>query len=93
MFDCIVVVTTQEKAELVTDQVPDLVGVMSLNEEGELAEVRQPLSNKANTDPGTVFDCMRQAEFLRGRQGRVRGCSQCSQFSALPGGQEVILPD
>lgn len=63
VFDRIVVVTTQEKAELVRDRVSDLVGVMSLDWEGELAEIRKPSSNKANTDPGTVFDCMRQGEF------------------------------
>ena len=63
VFDLIVVVTTQDKAELVKDRVPDLVGVMSLDENGELIEFRKPSSNKANTDPVTVFDCMRQAEF------------------------------
>jgi len=63
VFDHIIVVTTQEKAPLIIDQVPDLVGVTILKEDGNLVEYRKPSSNKENTDPGTVFDCMRQAEF------------------------------
>ena len=63
VFDYIVVVTTQEKAELVGDQVPESVGVMSLTGQRKLDVWREPSSNKENVDPGTVFDCMRQAEF------------------------------
>ena len=63
VFDRIVVVTTEERAELVIDRFDDLIGVMSLDAEGELAVVKKAPSNKANTDPAAVFDCMRQSEF------------------------------
>lgn len=63
VFDLIVIVTTQEKAEPVSDRIPESVGIMSLGEQGELNVLREPSSNKANTDPGKVFDCMRKAEF------------------------------
>lgn len=63
VFDRIIVVTTEEKANLVIDLVDDLIGVMSLDEEGELVVVKKARSNKANTDPAAVFDCMRQPEF------------------------------
>ena len=63
VFDRIIVVTTEEKANLVIDLVDDLIGVMSLSAEGKLVEVKKASSNKSNTDPASVFDCMRQREF------------------------------
>ena len=63
VFDRMVVVTTTERANFVVDRVPDIVGVMSLDEKGELAVVKEASSNKANTDPSAVFDCMRKSEF------------------------------
>lgn len=63
VFDRIFLVTTEEKANLVKNQVDDVVGVMYLNDEGEFEEVKPPLSNKLNTDPTTIFNCMRQSEF------------------------------
>ena len=63
VFDRIVVVTTKNRSNLVIDRVDDTIGIMSLDARGELAEVRKAESNKSNTDPETVFDCMRQSEF------------------------------
>ena len=63
VFDRIVVVTTKDRAALLTERVGDPVGVMSLSTAGELAVVKACSSNKANTDPAVVFDCMRQPEF------------------------------
>ncbi len=63
VFDHIIVVTTKEKANRVIDLVDDLIGVMSLDAEGELVVVKKSSSNKANTDTAAVFDCMRQPEF------------------------------
>ena len=63
VFDNIVVVTTQKRASFVKARIDDPVGVMSLDDAGELAVVKEPSSNKANTDPAAVFDCMRQPEF------------------------------
>ena len=43
--------------------VDPLVGVMVLDDNGKLDEIREAQSNKDNTNPATIFDCMRQAEF------------------------------
>ena len=63
VFDQIFVVTTEEKSNLVIDRVDDIIGVMSLDANGELVVARKALSNKSHTDPGAVFNCMRQPEF------------------------------
>ena len=63
VFDHIVVVTTPKRAPLVTARIDGIVGVMSLDASGKLAVVKKSSSNKANTDPAAVFDCMRQSEF------------------------------
>ena len=63
VFDRIVIVTTAEKTKEVLDRVDPLVGIMVLDDNGQLNEIREAQSNKANTDPATIFDCMRQAEF------------------------------
>ena len=63
VFDRIYVVTTSEKARALLKKVDPVVGVMVLDDHGELVKERGAASNKSNTDPGTIFDCMRQAEF------------------------------
>ena len=63
VFDRIFLVTTAEKANLMKDQLDGVIGVMCINDQGELEEVKPPISNKSNTDPKTIFNCMRQSEF------------------------------
>ena len=63
VFDRIFIVTTAEKTKAVLGKVDPLVGVMVLGDDGKLDEIREAQSNKANTDPAIIFDCMRQAEF------------------------------
>ena len=63
VFDRIVVVTDEAKVEPVIDQVDHLIGIMCLDAGGELSVVRDPISNKSNTEPASVFDCMRQSEY------------------------------
>lgn len=63
VFDRIFVVTTDEKAQSVERKVDSPIGVMSLGYDGHLSVVREAQSNKANADPGNIFDCMRRAEF------------------------------
>lgn len=63
VFDHIYVVTAAEKVSAVLDQVEASVGVMKLDDDMRLTEERAAQSNKANTDPSTIFDCMRQSEF------------------------------
>lgn len=62
VFDRIFVVTTMEKALVAESRVDPQVGILIL-EGDKLETAREARSNKANTDPGTMFDCMRQAEF------------------------------
>ena len=69
VFDHIFVVTTMEKALVAEPRVGPPVGILRL--EGDKLEiVRESRSNKANTDPGTIFDCMRQAEFCSAVEDR-----------------------
>lgn len=63
VFDRIFVVTTAEKTKAVLDKIDPLIGVMVLGDGDTLDEIREAKSNKANTDPAVIFDCMRQAEF------------------------------
>ena len=74
VFDHIVLVTTPKRAPLVTARIDSIVGVMILDASGELEVVKEPSSNKANTDPAAVFDCMRQSEFcavIKERFGQI----------------------
>ena len=63
VFDRIYVVTTAEKSKLVLDKVSGLVGVLVLCDNGNLDTIRKAESNKVNTDPAVIFNCMRRAEF------------------------------
>ena len=63
VFDRIFVVTTADKAQAFLDIVDPIVGVMILKNDHKLDPIRNAQSNKENTDPATIFDCMRQAEF------------------------------
>lgn len=63
VFDKIVVVTACSMVEDVLGRLDAVVGLTVLNDDGELVPVREPQSNKTHTDPGTIFDCMRQKEF------------------------------
>lgn len=64
IFDLIYVVTTEERAASVVNIWPD-VGVIAMRNSGVLGIIRKAVSNKANTDPAAMFDCMRQAEYSR----------------------------
>ena len=63
VFDRIYVVTAREMVQEVLARVDVPVGVMELRDDGELKTLRDAQSNKSNTDPGAIFDCMRQSEF------------------------------
>lgn len=64
IFDCIYIVTTEQRSDLVTGTWSD-VGVITLRRNGALSVIRKAPSNKTRTDPATIFDCMRQAEYSR----------------------------
>lgn len=40
-----------------------MIGVMVLHDDGTLDEIREAKSNKSNTNPAAIFDCMRQSEY------------------------------
>ena len=65
VFDRIHVVTTKERADHVINRVDEIIGVIYLSDDGRLECIREPKSNKSNTDPATLFSCLRQAEFCR----------------------------
>lgn len=63
VFDRIYVVTAYARAASVTPGLDTVIGVIGMREDGVLSVVRESKSNKDNTDPAAVFDCMRQSEF------------------------------
>jgi hypothetical protein len=63
VFDQIYIVTTDAKAVSALRLVEPSVGVIVLRDDGTLSTLRDSKSNKFNTDPGTIFDCMRRPEF------------------------------
>ena len=65
VFDRICIVTTYAKAASAISDLEPIIGVIAMREDGSLSVLREPQSNKSNTDPAAVFDCMRQAEFCR----------------------------
>ena len=61
MFDFIYIVTTETRADSVAHISPD-VGVIAMRDNGALSIAQKAQSNKINTDPATIFDCMRQSD-------------------------------
>jgi len=65
IFDLIYIVTTVPKAASLTYEVESDIGVIAMRQDGTLSTVKRAQSNKHNTDPAAIFDCMRQVEFCR----------------------------
>lgn len=63
IFDCINIVTTEPKANAALITLDSRIGIIAMREDGTLSTLRRPTSNKHNTDPGAIFDCMRRSEF------------------------------
>ena len=63
VFDRIYVVTTARKGESAIRVLDPVIGIIVLREDGALSVLRESPSNKQFTDPGTIFDCMRQSEY------------------------------
>lgn len=68
VFDRVVIVTTPGKVSSVLERAREAIGVHVLNREGGIEEIRKAQSNKNNTDPGAIFDSMRQAEYCAALQ-------------------------
>ncbi len=65
IFDYIYVVTSKARVSSVMRDTSENVGVLAMREDGALSPLRAARSNKANTDPASIFDCMRRAEYCR----------------------------
>jgi hypothetical protein len=65
VFDHIYIVTTIRKGELAARLFDSTIGIIALRDDGTLSVLRESPSNKSLTDPGTIFDCMRQSEYCR----------------------------
>jgi sRNA-binding regulator protein Hfq len=65
IFDLIYIVTTVSMAAPLSDIVTNDIGVIVMRQDGSLSTVRKALSNRHNTDPAAIFDCMRQEEFCK----------------------------
>lgn len=63
LYDKIYVVTSGDRAYTALSYLGPSTGIMALDDDGRLYVVREAASNKSNTDPEALFDCMRQAEF------------------------------
>jgi hypothetical protein len=63
IFDLIYVVTTETRSKALDGVIPENVGIIVMQPDTTLSTVRQAVSNKRNTNPSTIFDCMRQREF------------------------------
>lgn len=64
LFDHINVVTSEEMVSAVVKGLPDHVGVLVLNQEGQIEERVPAKSNKANLDLRVAFLVMRERELL-----------------------------
>lgn len=65
VFDRICLVTPHSKAVSILHSLESKVGVIAMRDDGTLSTLREPASNKENTDPGAIFDCMRRSESNR----------------------------
>ena len=65
IFDHIYIVTTVKKGESALRLFEAAIGVIALRDDGTFSVLRESPSNKRLTDPGAIFDCMRQAEYCR----------------------------
>jgi hypothetical protein len=65
VFDRIYIVTTDKKAESAVRLFDPTIGIIALRDDGVLRVLRESPSNKHATDPGTIFDCMRQVEYCK----------------------------
>lgn len=63
VFDKIYLVTTEKRYKEVITQLSEPIGIYIM-ENGHLHRVRKASPNVANTDPATIFCCMRKPEYL-----------------------------
>ncbi len=64
LFDKIYVVTDLSLLKRVLTTTDPIVGILILGNDLSLTEIRQAMSNKDNTSPAHMFDCMRRNEYV-----------------------------
>lgn len=72
LFDKIYVVTDISLLEQVLVATDSIVGVLVLRNDLSLTEIRQATSNKDNTSPANIFDCMRRNEYINAIQSIMK---------------------
>jgi len=64
VFDHIYVVTSEAQAESLDGTLPEMVGILSIAEDGLIQILKQSVSNKHNIKPEVLFDSLRKNEYL-----------------------------
>ncbi|MDR6740998.1 hypothetical protein J2X56_003022 [Herbaspirillum sp. 1173] len=64
VFDKVFVVSHPSQALAYQEVVAPTVGILALNQKGQLTVVRDACSNRANIVPRYVFKCLRRAEYV-----------------------------
>ncbi|SOT46303.1 putative phage-related protein, protein cII [Burkholderia cenocepacia] len=63
-FDRVCLVTHPRCAESYAEIVDPRVGVLVLTDRGSLRQIREPLTNRNNVSPQTIFSCLQKAEYI-----------------------------
>ena len=63
-FDLIYVITCNSQLNNLKSKLRDEIGIMVLNPNNTINEIREPLSNKLNVDPSVIFNSLRKPEYL-----------------------------
>lgn len=94
VFDRVYIVTTDSLKRKALRYCRDETGILILNKKLSLGTFKQALSNKHNTSPRAIFDCMRQTEYLNALKGHSNNLvdipnslryTRCKElYSALP---------
>jgi len=64
IFDYINVITSTSQAIKLKSILPDKAGIMVLTNRNTISTIREPKSNKKNTNPSILFDSLRKNEYL-----------------------------
>jgi hypothetical protein len=64
VFDHIYVVTSEVQATLLSGQLPEFVGIISIADDNSIKELKPSISNKCNISPDILFSSLRKNEYL-----------------------------
>ena len=63
IFDRIWVVVPDQLVSSALKLVDEGTGLLGIGEKLQITTIREPISNKSNTSPSQIFDCMRKSEY------------------------------